>query len=102
MGRDGGRVGKGIDQVVGQRQAGGGLQQQGILVAQPLGGAGTARRDGFVTGAQYLLGGELLQQGAGDQGLAHVGVGAGDEEGFNHDDSSTQERWRPGRTPAFQ
>ncbi|MNH12860.1 hypothetical protein D3C79_724140 [compost metagenome] len=51
MGCDRRLIGKWIDQIVGQRQAGGGLQQQGILVAQPLGGAGAARRDGFVTGA---------------------------------------------------
>ncbi|PKD22327.1 hypothetical protein AO056_04366 [Aeromonas hydrophila] len=99
MGRDGRLVSIGVDQIVGQRQARRLLQQHGIKIAQPVRGAGTAGGDGFVTGAAQTVRGELQQQGAGDQRLAHIGIGAGDEEGFNHDDSSIRgscpgSRWR--------
>ncbi|MNR26365.1 hypothetical protein D3C85_1435730 [compost metagenome] len=66
------------------------MQLLGIEVAKPLGGAGTAGGNRLVAGTGYALGGEGLQQGTGDQGLAHVGVGARDEIGSDHDDSSAQ------------
>ena len=90
MGSDGGLEGIGVDRVDGQREAGGRLQLLSIEVAKPLGGAGTAGGNRLVAGADYAPGGERLQQGTGDQGLAHVGVGARDEIGSDHDDSSMQ------------
>ncbi|MNP45683.1 hypothetical protein D3C76_1396260 [compost metagenome] len=90
MGGYGGFEGVGVDRVDGQREAGGRLQLLGIEVAKPLRGAGTAGGDRLVAGAGDAPGGERLQQGTGDQGLAHVGVGARDEIGSDHDDSSAQ------------
>ncbi|MNT22484.1 hypothetical protein D3C72_1578670 [compost metagenome] len=92
VGGYGGLEGIGVDRVDGQREAGGRLQLLGIEVAKPLGGAGTAGGNRLVAGADYAPGGERLQQGTGDQGLAHVGVGARDEIGCRHDDSSAQFR----------
>jgi len=93
MRRDGRLKGHRVDLLVHQRRIDLGLQQQGVLIAQPLGGPGAARGDGLEGGGRQAAGSGTMQQSGRHSGFAHTGVGAGYKKGASGHGSPLTSKW---------